>query len=488
MLLFGMVPVAYAESNSIGTLPAYPDPKNERTNSIFLHAIKPGEIVKDGVRVVNDTKEERTVNLGVVDAIVSTNGSFSCRQNSEKRTGVATWVQLDKKQITLKPGANEVVDFIITSPKDVSPGEHGGCITAQDTRSYGDSKAKSGGVSLGMRYAIRIAVTTPGKIVKKLTVKQVEIHRTEEGNYTVNALAKNEGNVSLDVQARAQLVSMFGQKTPIKADGKYPIMPGATTGWAYEFKRPFWGGVYKARTSLAYNANPLDGLGENIGSVKTVRGETGYFFMIPAPKAIATYVGAFVLLVGFLVWRVRRKLGAKRLQKNWQTYTVRSGDTLPSLAAQYTVRWKKLARINHIKAPYMISAGNKLLLPLAPKEKGWSAPVTAARPVKTPPKKPVHVAAPYDPSVETPVEEDDWQPVASSRPARIIYAPRPTNVHRSKTTAKGGGYSWASPGSAWAPRVVSEDELEKIIQEKAARKTAASATKKPTPKKGQQTG
>lgn len=475
LIVLAIVPSAHAESNSIGILPAYPDPKNARSNSIFLHTLKPGESVKDGVRVINDTKDKRTVNLGVVDAITSTNGSFSCRQNSEKRKGMSNWVKLDKDQVTLEPGESEVVDFTITSPKDASPGEHGSCITGQDTLSYGEKKAKTGGVSLGMRYAIRMAVTTPGKIVKKLTVTRVDILRKDDGNYTVNTLSRNDGNVSLDVQARAQLVSALGQKTAVKDDGKYPVMPGATTGWPYEFKRPFWGGVYMARTSLAYNANPLDGLGENVGAVKTVRGESGYFVMIPHPKAIAVYALLLLTLIGSPFWWLWRRRRIRRLKTRGEDYVVRAGETLAIIAEKHGTTWKKLARINNLKAPYAVAVGQHLIVIRKNKKQnqsGWSLP---AMPINDSQESPLS-------NEQMPVDmPDDYRygeaypvtpPASTSRglPKRqsIIYAPKPSSKHHA--TRNTGSYGWAKPSSDWAPRVVSEDELERIIQSKTKRK------------------
>lgn len=448
-----------AQSSTVGITPAFPSEENPRTAAIFIHTIKPGESASDGILVVNNTKETRTVNLGVVDSSASVDGSFSCKQNTEKQTKVGTWISLEKKSVELAAGTNEIVKLAITVPKDAGPGEHGGCITAQDTKSYGAKKGS--GVLLGFRSAVRVAITVPGKIVKELSIVRIETKRLAGGNYSVSPVAKNSGNVSLDVQTRAQLVSKLGQQTPIKDDAKYPIMPGATMGWPYVFERPFWGGFYRARVSISYNANPADGLGENMGAVKKVRAESGYFFMIPAPQAMAVYAAAVLLLVGLPLWRLRKRRIRKGLNTTWQAYTVQLGDTLAGLAATHGVRWKKIAKVNHLKAPYVLSEGQEMLLPrLVPSKQTWEAPAAAPeRPKKS-------VVAPEKPQVEaapsSSQEADTWQ-APGRTPARVIYAPRPTGKTQKSTSQKSvGGYSWASPSSAWAPRVVSEDELEQI--------------------------
>ncbi len=476
-------PSVTAQSSSVGVTPAFPSEDNPRTSAIFIHTIKPGESASDGIMVVNNTKETRTVNLGVVDSSASVDGSFSCKQNTEKQTKVGTWIQLEKKSVELAAGTNEVVKFSINVPKGTGPGEHGGCITAQDTKSYGAKKGA--GVLLGFRSAVRVAITVPGKIVKKLSIIRVETKRLPDGNYSVSPVAKNSGNVSLDVQTRAQLVSKFGQQTPIKDDAKYPIMPGATMGWPYVFERPFWGGFYKARVSISYNADPADGLGVHVDETKKVRAESSYFFMIPAPKAVVIYAVALLSPLVLLVWRLRKRRMSARIGKNWQTYIVRSGDTLVSLAAERGIRWRKLAKMNHIRAPFAITKGQEILVPSTVVDKNWAKAVSQMHQDTTEDlQEAVGHYETDDDFVEYPNQE---QPKKRSSAQKIIYAPRPETLPRKKKPTKSGGYNWANPGSAWAPRVVSEDELERMIQQKAAQKKTQEPQEDQL-KKGQRTG
>ncbi len=183
VLMSGGVPVR-AQSGSVGITPAYPSEDNPRSAAIFIHTIKPGESAKDGVMVINNTKETRTVNLGVVDSSASVDGSFSCKQNTEKQTKVGTWIKLAKSNVTLAAGTNEIVEFTITVPGAAGPGEHGGCITAQDTNSYGAKKGS--GVLLGFRNGARVAITVPGKIVKELRIVRIDTKRLPNGDYTVS--------------------------------------------------------------------------------------------------------------------------------------------------------------------------------------------------------------------------------------------------------------------------------------------------------------
>lgn len=393
--------VAQGQSLSIGANPAYPKADNPRSANIFILELKPGETAKDGIRISNPTKITRTVNLGAVDTIAAVDGSFSCKQNTEKKTGVGSWIKLDKQQITLAAGQDEVVDFTVTAPLGSGPGEHGGCITFQDTKSYADTSNKSAaGIKLGFRGAVRMAVTVPGEIRKQLSIVRIDTKRNEDGSYMVSPVAKNTGNVSLDVQARAQIRSFFGQKSRVLDDAKYPIMPGASTGWPYRFERPYWGGFYKAYTSLSYNADPTAGIGEHVADQKRTSKISDYFFMIPAPGAIAIYSASILLpLIALFVWLHRRRKKST-IGKKWEKYVVRPGDSLTGLAAERGIKWKRLAKVNGIKPPYGLLIDQELLLPrqgTGRTKDGVSSQQTAERPVSMPAQQDL----PAQPSMST---------------------------------------------------------------------------------------
>ncbi len=85
------------------------------------------------------------------------------------------------------------------------------------------------------------------------------------------------------------------------------------------------------------------------------------------------------------------------------TYTVRSGDSLYSIAFRYGLDWREVAAWNQIKAPYMIQTGDRLRLraPIGPRALAENtttqSPVNSA-PVETQPLRPA-TSAPTRPAV-----------------------------------------------------------------------------------------
>src|SRR3990167_154914 len=156
------------EYGGFGGRPAYPRADNPRTESIFVHTLEPGDIQKEGILTVNNATEQKTMLVYAVDSTPSTGGAFACAQFSEAKKDVGAWITVKKSEVTLEPGTNELVPFSIHVPKNASVGEHNGCIVMQEKK----EKAEDGsGVSLSFRTGLRVAVTIPGELERKLEIE-----------------------------------------------------------------------------------------------------------------------------------------------------------------------------------------------------------------------------------------------------------------------------------------------------------------------------
>jgi hypothetical protein len=187
--------------------------------------------------VVNNTQEKKTFLIYGSDSTPSTDGAFACKQFLEDKKDVGTWIELSKNEVTLDPGTNQVIPFTITVPKNASVGEHNGCILIQEKK---DAPAEGqAGMSLSVRTGIRVAITIPGDLERKLEIAGFTLDRTVTG-FTLHPQVRNIGNVSIDADARVTTRYFFGP-TLIKHGGEYPILRGDTSDWSFELKHPFWG-------------------------------------------------------------------------------------------------------------------------------------------------------------------------------------------------------------------------------------------------------
>jgi hypothetical protein len=367
LLVVGVIasPVAYAiESGGVGGKPANPRADNARTQSIFIYELKPGASVKDAVLVINNTDQQKTINVYPVDSQVSSGGAFACAQAVDISTSVGKWVTMEKTSVTVDAKSKTVMPFTITVPKDADVGEHNGCVAIQPVED--EKKTDKNGVVLNFRSAIRVAVTVPGKIEKALTVKDFTVVQTTKKVRLTPVLA-NTGNVSLDSEIRLSLKGVLGQEVSHDG-GTFPVLRGQQSSYNFELPKPFWGGWYKANTAVTYAYDPNDSLGNKDSKTRTITADR-LVFVAPQPAALGVMGAAALVVAGLVGLLVFRKLKFNRIASESRRHLVEEGEDLQSIAADYRTPWQTLVKLNGLKPPYSLKPGQKIVVPAQKSQK-----------------------------------------------------------------------------------------------------------------------
>jgi LysM repeat protein len=353
-------PVAAVDSGGIGGKPANPRADNPRTQSIFVYELKPGARTSDAVKVINNTESTKTLLVYAVDSQVSSGGAFACAQKVDTPVSVGSWIKLAKQEVTLKPNSSENVGFVLNVPKTASAGESNGCIVIQDAQQV--PVQQGDGITLSFRTALRVAVTVPGKITKGLSFTNLVVTNPQPGTLRMTTGLKNGGNVSLDTNLDVRVKTLFGT-TAQRAGGQYPVLANSEASFNFEVPKSFWGGWYMAQAKASFNPDLASSLGE-AGSTKTINSQAVRFFIAPKPLALAIELVGLALIAGATLYilRLRRKL--RKLHASSKVFVVEKGDTLQSLAEEYHVSWKDIARLNKLKPPYHLKPKDRIKIPL----------------------------------------------------------------------------------------------------------------------------
>lgn len=350
------------EYGGFGGRPAYPRTDNPRTESIFVHTLEPGDVKEEGMLTVNNSAEQKTMLVYAVDSTPSTGGAFACAQASVVAKDVGAWITLAKSEVTLEPGTNELVPFTIRVPQNASVGEHNGCIVMQEKK----EKAQAGsGASLSFRTGLRVAITIPGELTRKLELVGFTVTKGKDNSFLLHPQVKNTGNVSIDADAKVITRYFFGL-AHFTHGGQYPILRGETSDWNFELKKPFWGGWYRSSFVVEYDENPEAGVGVKSGKTLTrLEGASIWFWSSPTLAALAIEIVILLALMfgGFLFWLSRKR--KNWIKKSWVAYEIKSGEDVNSLAERFNVSWKLLAKANKLKPPYALKSGEKIKVPPA---------------------------------------------------------------------------------------------------------------------------
>lgn len=351
-------PVASAADGGIGGRPANPDPANPRTKSIFIYSLKATEEKKDAVLVMNNTSKEQVISLYAVDGILTNTGAYTCKQASEQKSDLGSWVTFSQPQITLPANTSREVPFTVTVPGQVDVGEHNGCIVFESASDEGDVQ---GNVRIRTRQAIRMAVTLPGDLKKEIFIDTFTVEPIN-GFKQFLLTVSNKGNVSADVNTKVLLKTLWGS-TVYMNEGGYPVLANTSLQLSFVNEAwPFWGGWYKASSEITYDSRP--GVYNVKGSEHLVTKKSSPLtvFVAPAPLAVVAYLVTLGALAASVVWMVRRYRENQRVAV-WTERKVKKGETLTELAAHYNVNWRTIARANKLKVPYVLTEGDSLKLP-----------------------------------------------------------------------------------------------------------------------------
>lgn len=361
------------EYGGIGGRPANPDPKVPRSDSIFIYSLAGSAQKSDAITLLNNTDQPKTLKVYATDALVSSGGALSCRQEVEPKDEVGSWIALSQSSVTLAPFSNQAVPFTVTVPANASPGEHNGCIAVQEQNQQPQQQA--GGIALSTRTALRVAVTVPGEITRTLEITGHTIGRNPKGDYFTNLKVKNAGNVSVEADVKATTRYVFGLKQQ-QAGGTFSLLPNVEADYNFEIKRPFWGLFYLSQASATYQPDL------NSDRRKTVHGPTRIFWVWPQPVAAAIEVLGLLILAGG-AWAVRRRREQQVAFRTLKSYTVKRGETLDSLADRYGVSVRRLAKINAVTPDYALKARQRIKVPAksvtSSRSDALSQAVTSAR-------------------------------------------------------------------------------------------------------------
>jgi len=350
-------------TETVGILPAHPDPNVKFSDAWFLYKIDLGQSKEDAVRVINNKKETVVIKLYAVDATTTSDGAFALLPEDASRTDIGAWVKLAANEFELPPNTEKSVPFTVTIPKDADIGDHAGGIVMQEIEGAEQGKISGTGVKIVTRVGVRIYETVPGEVKKNFEITRFE-WRTDpkktrnlwrdllDLNRKTTFLIglKNKGNVRISPKAKVEVFNMFGQKTADVPEGEIGmIFPRGENKESFLIwdKAPLLG-RYKAKLSVSFAE-------EGVGT-----GEKEIVIWAFPYRIAIILVSLFVLLVlARLIFQYFREASKEKMP----VYTVKGGDTLGSLSSLFFVNWKRLAKINEIRKPFEVRTGQKLFIP-----------------------------------------------------------------------------------------------------------------------------
>ncbi|HLG25323.1 MAG TPA: LysM peptidoglycan-binding domain-containing protein [Candidatus Gracilibacteria bacterium] len=357
-VVFGMGQVTLTVKN--------PDPY-KGNHSWFVYEKPAGTIIEDVATLKNFGTEEESVSIYAVDATSSDAGSFILKFLEEDQRGIGAWTDVKIKTATLQPNETLDIPFTISIPEGATAGQYIGGLVVENSGSrqpespqeqaYCEENNLCGGnISIKTRIGSRIYLTLPGETMEDISLTGFTATKTLSGTTKFEFTIVNKGNITYEPHAVVEVYDSMGnlyekvEKTLGTSSPDTTIKPLMKMS-----KRPLIGN-FTAKATVTFGRKFISSDLHGVGLTET---KSVTFWAMPWEIILAS---AFVLFSG-LALHTHKKMARKKYLANSDEYQVGQNEDLLGIARERDVPWKKIAKYNGLKAPYVMKPGDTIIVP-----------------------------------------------------------------------------------------------------------------------------
>jgi len=171
----------------------------------------------------------RTIKLrndGVEPVVVDATRRTLGRQRETK-----TWLQVVPTRLSLRSGESAILTIRVKQSRRAEPGDHR-VLVILTTRPL-----RGGRVNVHVRLGVRVRVVVAGRIVRRLTLGGLRVHRRHDARFMFVSVA-NRGNVTVQLRGRvtALLVRDGRQLARLSPAARGALLPGARAVVALRYR------------------------------------------------------------------------------------------------------------------------------------------------------------------------------------------------------------------------------------------------------------
>lgn len=337
---------------------------------LFSYEVDPGEIIKDKIRLKNNSSEDQLLELHIVDANINENGSAYLKGVDDAQKIVGTWGEIGiENPIPVKTGEQLDIPFTLQVPKDLAPGSYEGGFVIQGAAAESNEANKASidengkkktqaTIAVLSRIGVRINIQVKGEVKFNLSWEEMN-HEKIDGKIVFHYKIANTGNANAMLKGALTLKPWFEQEKTIDLQLSNP-WPGTSIQPQYILENPPPFGRIKASSTIEYQR--IDVFNKPIKENEKDEGKwekSLTIWLIPIKEMVASLM---IFAIAFAVLQYKGKRFQAML-KSWSQYRVKENENLMSIAQMQKIDWKFLAKMNKIKAPYILTPGQTLLVP-----------------------------------------------------------------------------------------------------------------------------
>lgn len=208
--------------------------------SWFVFTGDPGDVLTGKAAIINTDPVSRTALVYAVDASIGRSGGFILHSKNAERRTVGKWTEPEMGEFVVGPRDVKIIDFTITLPENVEPGDHAGGLIVEsgppppriarsDSSEPVEEEGLDAGVGIGVqtRVGARIYLTATGERVFASEVAEFDLGYDDGGGFILKFKVENTGNSTFSPRLSAVLADSEGEELgEYRGTSKISIFPG----------------------------------------------------------------------------------------------------------------------------------------------------------------------------------------------------------------------------------------------------------------------
>jgi len=331
---------------------------------LFNLEISPGSEQRAAVLIENVSDEPITLAVYGADGTQSNRGTFALTTRASEQKHLGKWVTFKTEAVTIEPHRNKEVGFTVNVPATATPGVYSGGIAAEESGNNGDSAQTGGGnaISISARIVVKLFVTVPGEKVNRYEWPTFSFVPSTNGTPgTFNLSYKNTGNTIVIADQEVSIKGFPGQEETLKLTPAM-LLQGSSVDIPSKWENEPFFGFYTATATTTFSEYDITSNTKINGKTET-RSTQIYIPLKTQTLEGKIAIGVMAAAALLLVILALLTLINIYFRKKCSPYEAKEGDTIAIIAENCKVNWKKLAKVNKLRAPYTIKPGQKILAP-----------------------------------------------------------------------------------------------------------------------------
>lgn len=261
---------AQAEETGFSISPVPASDPAITANGYFIYKVQSSTSVTGSVMIKNPGSVPLTIQLAAVDAITAQTGGSAFTTADVTPTRAGTWLKFAESSVTLPAGMQRPVDFTVTMPKSLKPGQYLAGISAYipnvpPTAVAGQAGTKMGArITTQTRYVIGVQLDVQGTWTPSLKIEAVALVEQPSGPF-IGVTLKNSGDEFIKPSGSIVMTNTAGTRVLDQPIEMGTFIPGTSVVYPIHWSGVMAPGMYQVHVKLAYaktgiatNDSPLE--------------------------------------------------------------------------------------------------------------------------------------------------------------------------------------------------------------------------------------